>query len=136
MGFCVQLVHSGRIGQYPSLIDSHAFNKSQNKNRAESCIWRFGCVPVILPNPESGSVAPPGKVIPKGFLDDPDHKQRERLWLRFRSLPWEIIPSGGRQVLETLDFEGKYPSDKSGRRFQHASLRSHPMPPSDNRIKP
>jgi hypothetical protein len=52
MGFCVQLVHSGRIGQYPSLIDSHAFNKSQNKKRADSCIWRFGCVPVILPNPD------------------------------------------------------------------------------------
>src|SRR5438309_1365483 len=43
--------------------------------------------------------------------------------------PWEIISSGGRQVLETLDFEGKYPSDKSGPCLKHASLRSHPMPP-------
>src|SRR5260370_16649981 len=39
-----------------------------------------------------------------------------------------IIPGGGRRILETLGFEGKYPSDKSGPCFKRVSLRIHPMP--------
>jgi hypothetical protein len=38
------------------------------------------------------------------------------------------IPGGSYRVLETLGFEGKYPSEKSGPCFKHASLRLHPMP--------
>ena len=49
--------------------------------------------------------------------------------LRVRSI-LGTIPGGGRRVLETLGFEGKYPSDKSGHRVvKHESLRFHPMPP-------
>ena len=40
--------------------------------------------------------------------------QLERLWLRVRSIPGEPFPGGGRRVLETLGFEGKYPVTMSG----------------------
>jgi hypothetical protein len=50
------------------------------------------------------------------------------LWRRVPVYLWGTNPSGGCRILETLDFEGKYPSDKSGPCLKHASLRSHPMP--------
>ena len=42
---------------------------------------------------------------------------------------WLTVAGGGRRILETLGFEGKYHVGKSGPCTPHASLRFHPMPP-------
>jgi hypothetical protein len=46
------------------------------------------------------------------------------------------IPSGGRRVLETLGFEGKYQPVKSGPSFKTRESPIPPYAPSDNPRKP